>query len=283
MQPFLIHRPREKISAVVFDSPHSGIILPDHFRYACTRHDLMHLHDPHVEKLLAAVPTTGAPVLEALIHRTCIDLNRYEDEIDPGMIDGGWPHKVRQTFYTTTKLGLFPVFAGPRTNRISAIYNENARLNVAEAEHRIHHYHRPYYAALDTLLQQARQIHGHAIHVNAHSFLRRDNSDMADIILGDGNGQLCAPQVKHSLQHHFEKAGLSVDFNGTYFSGGALVHRTSDLPAGTHSLQIEIARDLYMDMETLNFDPVKGTRLRNTLSQSANILRHLAPTLQGGL
>lgn len=273
MQSFLVHTPpgnsTAAASAVVFDSPHSGIILPKHFHYACTHHDLMHLHDPHVEKLLTTVPATGATVLESMIHRTCIDLNRYDDEIDPGMIDGTWPHTVRETFYTNKKLGLFPVFAGPRTKRISPIYNTHARITVAEAEHRINTYHRPYYATLHGLLHQARTHHGHAIHVNMHSFQRQDG--MADIILGDGGdtGPLCAPNIKKTIQQQFENAGLNVDFNGTYFSGGALIHATSNIPARTHSIQIEIARDLYMDTHTLTFDPVRGAHLLQTLSEIA--------------
>lgn len=272
MQAFLIHAPKADLSAVVFDSPHSGIVLPDHFRYACARQDLMHLHDPHVEKLLEDVPSTGAPVLEALIHRTCIDLNRYDDEIDPAMISGDWPHPVRQTFYTAKKLGLFPAFAGPRANRISAIYNDKARLNVAEAEHRITTYHRPYYAALNILLQDARKAHGHAVHVDVHSFQRQ--GDMADIILGDGGDEtpLCAPRLKHIIQKHFEDAGFHVDFNGTYFSGGALIHATSALKTGQHSIQIEIARDLYMNTETLAFAPAKGAKIKHTMTRLAKTL-----------
>src|SRR5688500_15864078 len=117
---FLIHSPQGlTLPAVVFDTPHSGTALPDHFRYACATRDLMHMHDPHVENLLAEVPASGVAVLEALVHRACIDLNRYEDEIDPGMIEGDWPRPVRRTIYTAEKFCLFPAFAGPRTRRIA--------------------------------------------------------------------------------------------------------------------------------------------------------------------
>ncbi|HEY8189462.1 MAG TPA: N-formylglutamate amidohydrolase, partial [Micavibrio sp.] len=153
MQSFLIHMPEKPgTSSVVFDTPHSGIILPDHFHYACTRNDLMHMHDPYVEKLLADVPAAGAPVLEALIHKACINLNRDISEIDPAMIDGNWKHSFHISPYTARKDGLFPALSGPRLNRVSPIYNAHARLTVIEAEQRIERYYKPYYAALHGLI-----------------------------------------------------------------------------------------------------------------------------------
>jgi N-formylglutamate amidohydrolase len=277
MQPFTIHTPTQAdISAVVFDSPHSGIILPDHFRYACTRQDLMFLHDPHVEKLLIHAPLVGVPVLEALIHRTCIDLNRYDDEIDPAMITGDWPHAVRQTFYTDKKLGLFPMLAGPRSNRLAPIYNDAAaNLDVTEADYRINTYHRPYYAALNTLLKNAHDRHGHAIHINVHSFDRTGHDDMADVILGDMNGTLCAQDLTDCVRANLESAGYKVDFNGTYFSGGALVQTTGKPGQGYHSLQIEFARDRYLSPDTLAFDPVRASRVRHALTGLAAKLQNL--------
>ena len=280
MQSFIIHEQQAPSpSAVVFDTPHSGTALPDHFRYACAPRDLMHMHDPHVENLLAEVPAAGVPVLEALVHRACIDLNRYEDEINPGMIEGDWPHPVRQTLYTAEKFSLFPAFAGPRMRRIAPIYNESARLSAAEAEYRIKAYHRPYYAALHSLLQRASAANGHAIHVDVHSFSRRKGSDIADIILGDGGdkGPLCDPCIKNSIRDHFKKVGLLVDFNGIYFSGGALVHSTGNPEAGLHSIQIEIARDLYMDQDTLAYHPGKGERMARLFSRLGETLKHLIP------
>ncbi len=280
MQPFVLHAPQKAISAVVFDSPHSGIVLPDHFRYACTRQDLMHLHDPHVEKLLADVPTTGAPVLEALIHRTCIDLNRYDNEIDTRMIEGGWPHPVQETFYTKRQLGLFPVFAGPRQNRIAPIYNEHARLSADEAEYRINAYHRPYYAALHDLVAQALKRHGHAIHIDVHSFNRSPEYQNGDeIILGDLNGKLCTPALRDLAAAFFVAHGFRVGFNGDYFSGGAIVQATAKPEVGVQSLQIEIGRDLYMDQDTLAYLPSSAARVRDALTGlAAHIAKHIRPT-----
>lgn len=280
--PYIVHPAnRPDISPVVFDCPHSGIILPSHFRYACQKQDLMFLHDPHVDQLLADVPQAGSPVLEALIHRSCIDLNRHEYEVNPDWIDGKWkiPHKM--TFYTSQNAGVFPILAGPRTNRISNIYNDAARLTTSEGERRIRDYHRPYYKKLDQLLATARQHHDMVLHVDMHSTNRSDPEHQADIILGNMNGKACDPRITKFIKSYFEISGYSVDSNGKYFSGGAIVQHTNNPQGGIHSIQIEIARDLYMNQDTLAFLPVRGKDVKTTLTGLAKALNGYMATRNG--
>ena len=272
--PYVVHRlQRADNSALVFDTPHNGTILPRHFRYACATRDLLHLHDPHVEKLLTGIPGTGSPVLEARIHRSCIDLNRHEHEVNPDWIDGAWNLPVKATFYTTKNAGLFPILAGPRARRITPIYNEAARLKPAEAERRIVQYYRPYYKKLHDLLIEARQQQNAALHINVHSSHRNPDQPQADIVLGNLNGKSCDPAITGFIQHYFEQTGFSVDFNGVYFSGGALIQKTHNTAAGFHSVQIEIARDLYMNQETLEFEPAKAEKIRNAMTGLAIALK----------
>lgn len=274
-QPFILHKAAgNETSPVVFDNPHSGIVLPDHFRYACIERDLMELHDPHIEKLLAHVPSTGSPVLEAQIHRTCIDLNRDELEIDPATIDGTWNHDVKITGYVSKGLGLFPLMAGPRTNRISPIYNEAARLTAAEARHRIDSYYLPYYKALRDLIEKAHDHNDISLYIDTHSMGRQSHNGHADIILGDLYDKTCHPDIVTFVKSFFEKSGYTVDRNGPFFKGGALIEKTADPAIRRYSLQIEIARDLYMDQSTLDYDHEKGPTLRNTLTRFATELRH---------
>ncbi|MGZ9097094.1 MAG: N-formylglutamate amidohydrolase [Micavibrio sp.] len=285
--PYRVHcAPRPGNSALVFDTPHNGTILPRHFRYACATRDLLHLHDPHVEKLLTGIPPTGSPVLEARIHRSCIDLNRHEFEVDPSRIDGEWKLPVKATFYTTKNAGLFPVFAGPRLKRITPIYNEAARMKSEDGERRIADYYRPYYKKLHDLLAVARQTQNAALHLNIHSSHRNPDQPQADIVLGDLNGKACHPAITGFIRDYFEKAGFSVDFNGIYFSGGALIQKTHNTQAGFHSVQIEIARDLYMNQETLEFAPEKARKVQKAMTGLAIALKNYmarwpksAPTL----
>lgn len=275
MAPFNIHLPTTgQRSAIVFDTPHSGVILPDHFRRACADRDLMHLHDPHVEKLLARVPDHGVPVLEALIHRTCIDLNRFDDEINTEIILDGWPGVIRKTRHTDAKLGLFPVRAGPRSKRDSDIYSPQVPLTAAEARLRIQAYHTPYYAALNELMNTASALHNRALHINVHSFYRHPDNprQIEDIILGDMNGTTCPAEITGLVAAFMVAQGFSVSFNGLDFSGGALIQTTAKPARNHHSLQIEIARDLYMDPDNLEFNPVKGKNMARTMAGLSQIL-----------
>lgn len=260
-------------SAVVFDSPHSGEYLPRHFRYACNRQDLMQLHDPHVHKLLTGIPATGSPVLEALVHRSCIDLNRHEYEVDPSRIDGDWKLPVKETFYTSRNAEIFPVFAGPRTNRLTAIYNDAAKLTVAEGERRLQHYYHPYYDQLNTLLTASRSQHDNILHLNMHSAHRNPDQPQSDIILGDLNGKACDPHIRDFIENFLKERSYSVDFNGTFFSGGATIQKTNNVPGGINSVQIEIARDLYMDQETLAYLPHKAVKIQETLTALSQALQ----------
>ena len=273
--PYLrLHLPAADLpSSVVFDSPHSGEYLPRHFRYACHRQDLMHLHDPHVHRLLSGIPATGSPVLESLVHRSCIDLNRHEYEVDPARIDGDWKLPVKETFYTSRNAGVFPVFAGPRTNRLTAIYNDAARLTAAEGERRLARYYHPYYRQLEKLLAESRKNHQQILHMNMHSAHRNPDQPQADIILGDLNGKACDRNIRDFIEHFLRKSGYSVDFNGTFFSGGATIQKTNNVPGGINSIQVEIARDLYMDQETLAYLPHKAVNVQKTLTALSQALQ----------
>lgn len=272
---FRLHLPVEDhASTVIFDSPHSGEYFPRHFRYACERRDLMFLHDPYVNRLLSRIPATGSPVLEALIHRSYLDLNRHEHEVDPSRFDGEWTLPAKKTFYTSRNAGVFPVFAGPRRNRLTPIYNEAATLKAEDAERRIRDYYHPYYTALQNLLQDCKERHGIALHINMHSTHRSPDQPQADIILGDLNGISCAAHIRDHIEGFFNKSGYSVDFNGDFFSGGAIIQKTHNISGGIHSLQVEIARDLYMDQDSLAYHPAKAAKIRKDMAALNLSLRH---------
>lgn len=233
----------------------------------------MHLHDPHVHRLLSAIPATGSPVLESLVHRSCIDLNRHEYEVDPARIDGDWKLSVKETFYTSRNAGVFPVFAGPRTNRLTAIYNDAARLTVTEGERRLQHYYHPYYSQLEALLTASRNQHNQILHLNMHSAHRSPDQPQADIILGDLNGKSCDRSIRDFIESFLKERAYSVDFNGTFFSGGATIQKTNNVPGGINSVQIEIARDLYMNQETLDFMPNRALKIQKTLTDLSKALQ----------
>jgi N-formylglutamate deformylase len=269
-KPFIINKAQSsQTSAVVFDSPHSGRTLPLHFKYSCEEDKLLDFGDLHVEKLLADIPATGVPVLESLIHRACVDLNRHRFEIDPNDVRGGWDKPHSLSHYTKSGMGVIPRRLGrPHDNPLTPIFNEAAKPDAREVNYRFDHYHRPYYAALDKLLKTARKEHGFYVHVDMHSFLRRPEECSDDIIIGDLCGRACGTDIKDFVADHFRDAGFTVDFNGL-FQGGALVQHTTSPKVGHHAIQIEVARDLYLADNGRDYDEPKAKKLQDALTSLA--------------
>lgn len=253
-------------SPVVFDNPHSGRYLPLHFEFNCPRGKLLDFGDLHVDQLLADIPAQGIPVLEAQIHRACVDLNRHECEIDPDDIKGPFARPYEDSKYTQLGLGVIPRRLGrPHDKPLTLIFNEESAPDAAEVELRFARYHRPYYEALFELLAEARQDNGFCVHIDMHSFHRRAEEGTDDIILGDLDGTSCAPGIMSFVADYFQKNGFSVDFNG-FFQGGALIQRSGETEHGLHALQIEAARDLYLKDNMRDYDPQKAQRLKDTLT-----------------
>src|SRR4051812_39652015 len=57
-------------TALVLDSPHSGVDYPDDFGHSCEVHVLRQAEDTHVEKLYDFAPQMGAAWIEALFPRS---------------------------------------------------------------------------------------------------------------------------------------------------------------------------------------------------------------------
>jgi len=259
-------------SPLVFDNPHSGTRLPAHFKFSCDAGLLNHVSDLHMEKVLGAVARSGqVPVLEALIHRACIDLNRFADEFDPAELRGPWSGPARKTGNTANGFGLF-MRDLHHNGQLSRVYNDAARPDAAELQRRIDQYHQPYYQALDQLLNRAHQANGYCVHINMHSMPRPRHCN-SDIILGDLFGTACAPALTAFAQSYFTQLGYKVTLNRPY-SGGALIKHSHAPDKGRHALQIEIARDLYMDSRSLTYLPNKAQGIKQALSDFAHALEN---------
>lgn len=274
---FKIYRPDSgPASPVVIDNPHSGRHLPLHFKFNCPHEKLLDFGDLHVEKLLTDIPAQGVPVLEAQIHRACLDLNRHEFEIDPADVKGDFEQPHALSYYTQSGMGVIPRRLGrPHDKPLTLIFNEESAPDAREIEFRFARYHRPYYKALYDLRNNARKENGFCVHLDMHSFHRRAEEATDDIILGDLEGTSCAPEITSFVAGYFQQHGFSVDFNGL-FQGGALIQRTGNARYGFHALQIEAARDLYLQDNMRDYDPQKAQRLKDTLTGLSKALHDFA-------
>src|SRR5258708_23784504 len=180
-----------------------------------------------------------------------------------------------------------PDFARGRTERVAAGLGAIARvvsegqeicarkLPFAEGRRRIEGGHRPYHAALDRLIAEARRTHGYAILVDWHSMpaaaARTGGRDRAcDFVLGDRFGAACAGVLTLRVERELEAMGYRVARNPPY-AGGYTTEHYGRPARRTHALQIEINRGLYLDEATLT--PTAGfERLKANLERLTRAL-----------
>lgn len=253
---FRITRPQGTSLPLIFDSPHSGRDYPGDFDYVCSRPDLESAEDSFVDELFSAAPAHGAALLCALFPRSYIDVNRAEDDIDPGLLgERGaeiYPHPINPSARSDAGIGLIRRLVKPG----APVYGR--ALTYAEIQKRIETYYRPYHDALQKLVDEAHYNFGQVWHVNCHSMpsasakprqplpLNRGRSQTVDFVLGDRDGTTCAPEFTRAIRDYLRSLGYTVTVNDP-FKGVELIARHSNPARGRHSLQIEINKALYMD------------------------------------
>ena len=242
--PFRLTMPASRGTAVVFASPHSGRAYPPAFLSgaALDARAIRSSEDAFVDDLFASAPLCGAPLLAAEAPRAFVDVNRAADELDPTLIEG-----VRRGGHNprvSSGLGVIPrVVAGGR-----AIHR--GRLTLAEAQARIRDHWEPYHAALRRLMEESRAAFGEAILIDCHSMPHEavdgGRAGRPDVVLGDRFGAAADPGLVDRVEAAFGRAGLKVARNAPF--AGAYVTQAYGRPAqGSHAVQVEIDRALYMD------------------------------------
>lgn len=250
-----IFRPEQRLSAVVFASPHSGHDYPEDFlnRTVLDRREIRSSEDAFVDVLFDSAPEAGAPLLAAGAPRCFVDFNRAADELDPALIEG--VSRFGRNPRVASGLGVIPrVVANGRP-----IYR--GKLSLAEAQRRISRYWMPYHDALKGLLRESHELFGQAVLIDCHSmpheamdavsrsFIRRP-----EVVLGDRFGAAASPHIVDRVEAAFAAQGFTVVRNSPF--AGAYVAQAYGRPArNQHVIQVEIDRSLYMDERTVTPRP----------------------------
>jgi N-formylglutamate deformylase len=235
--------------------------------------------DAYVDLLLAGVVDTGAALMHAHFPRAYLDLNREPYELDPALFLGTLPD-----FANTHSLR---VVGGLGT--IARVVNDQEEiyrglLPVSAALERINRLYKPYHAALNGLLEEARQEFGYAVLVDFHSMPSyhgdRSNIQKADFVLGDRFGTSCPREMVGIVERFLMSMGYIVALNKPY-AGGYISEHYGNPNEGIHAIQIEVNRALYMDEDTLalrrDFRNIRAdiTRLADWIGQT--LPDYLAP------
>lgn len=268
--PFVLNRPANWTSGVIFSSPHSGSEYPDWFLESTSlpMSALRSSEDAFVDRLISCAPEFGAVALAARMPRCLIDLNRGPDEIDPLIVRGVARHPLNQR--TIAGLGVIPrVVSQGRTIH-------DRPITRFEAERRIDTYWRPYHQIMNSLISEALAKFGQAIVIDMHSMPREALSHLhgerPEFVLGNRYGLSAAARVLDIIAHAIEIEGWSIRRNSPF--SGAYICSTYGRPGqNVHVVQVEIDRSLYMDEARIlplpSFDAF-ASRLNNVIRKLAS-------------
>jgi N-formylglutamate deformylase len=268
-------------SAVVLDSPHSGVAYPDDFRHCCDFNALRSAEDTHVEKLYDFAPALGVAWIEALFPRSYLDANRNVNEIDATLFDEPWPDPVETDPATLAKVKLGKGLIWRCTDDGAPLYDR--KLTVAEVRSRIDSCWKPYHRAVESAIEAAHARHGYSIHVNCHSMPAIASQFAtgfpgmvhADFVIGDRDGTTADPRPSQRLCDFLRVLGYQVEYNHPY-KGVELVRRYGHPARHRHGIQVEVNRRLYMNETTL--EPTAGfDKLRADLKAMVTMLLETDP------
>jgi len=252
--PFEVITPSVHNLPMVFNSPHSGRVYPPSFLSASRLdpHSLRRSEDCFVDELFGGVVGYGAPLMRAHFPRAYLDLNREPYELDPLMFSDPLPD------YVNTR----SVRAAGGLGTIARIVSEAAEiygrpLTFQEAQSRISALYLPYHRKLSALLTATREKFGSLLMVDCHSMpsalysgASGKSGTRPDFVLGDRYGAACSSIITDFVESFLARLGYSVVRNKPY-AGGYITQAYGAPQTGTHALQIEINRALYIDEESL--------------------------------
>ena len=246
--PVLVARPATQTTALIFASPHSGRHYPPEF-LAASRLDPLRLRrseDSFVDELFSTVVGFGAPLVHATFPRAWCDANREAWELDPNMFAEDLPSWVNTTSARVTA-GLGTIARVVASGE--AIYRD--KITFADAERRIETCWKPFHEMVSALIDGTRAMFGQCVLIDCHSMpshvpVSGRGDRLADIILGDAHGTSCAPRITRFVERRLIDLGYRVRRNDPY-AGGFITRHYGRPRERVHALQIEIARDLYMD------------------------------------
>lgn len=233
-------------SPVVISVPHAGrdysASLLAQARVPPTT--LRRLEDRYADLLVHPLIARGEAVIVARQPRALIDLNRDEREIDTTIVrDVPHGQPVIGSGKLRGGLGLLP----RRLQGAGELWLH--ALEWQDVARRIGDVHRPYHAALATMMQRARAAHGHAILVDIHSMPPLPDigeHPVARVVLGDRFGRSAANRLVTLAADLCAGRGVPAAQNHPY-PGNHILDRHGRPERNLHALQVEVDRSLYLD------------------------------------
>lgn len=210
--------------------------------------------DWHVEKLYDFAAARGAGLMVATHSRYVVDLNR--DPAGRALYPGADNTEICPT----------------RGFDNEDLYNPGQAPGEAEVAQRVAAYWQPYHDRLAAELAAIRRRHGYAILLDGHSIAaevpRFFAGRLPDLNLGTNDGQSCAASLGTLAYGILSSDSRFSHVHNGRFKGGYITRQYGRPADGLHALQLEKARDCYMDEGNLaHWDTVKAAPLIDLLKR----------------
>jgi N-formylglutamate deformylase len=267
---FDLDHPTKDEMPLVVEVPHAGLAVPPHFATTllAPARAIARDADLFVDELYASAPEVGASLLVSRVSRYVVDLNRAETDVDAETVQGApaSPRAPRGVVWRLTTDNERSI-AGPLTH--------------AELEARLEQIHRPYHAALAETVRRKTERFGVCVVLAAHSMPSvgrtghgDTNIQRADVVPGTQGRTTAHPSLIDLVEKHAHDAGLTVKHDEPY-RGGFTTRHWGRPSHGIHTIQVELARRLYMNetelVKSAEFSAMKSfaTSLVETLGKAA--------------
>jgi len=253
-EPYHIIEPKGKKIPFILSVPHCGTEFPSEVinDYVPELANAPDDTDWFVQDLYNFASELGITIIYAKYSRWVIDLNR-DPESAPLYDDG----RIITGLTTTTD------FFGKK------IYVSEDRIpNQQEVERRLKEYYWPYYAKVQSLLDERKEEFGKVLLWDAHSirhFVPTIRKDVfPDMILGNNDGKTAHQKLIETALSGLKSGSYGVNHN-TPFKGGHITRYFGKPENNQHALQLEMNKILYMNDEELEFDEGRSNKMRKVL------------------
>jgi N-formylglutamate amidohydrolase len=276
---FEILAPAQWVVPIVFNSPHSGTLLPEGFlqQSRLSAAALRKSEDSFIDEMFSGCLNLGAPLLRANVARAYIDLNREPYELDGRMFHETLPGYMNPgSSRVACGLGTIPKLVAEGED----IYR--GKISLSDAIARIETIYRPYHRTLTELLNECFNATGFSLLIDCHSMpssavhtQKFSPEPKVDVVLGDRFGAACNSDIANEAERLLTAEGLRVVRNRPY--AGGFITETYGAPRNNrHALQIEINRSLYMNEERLEKTSAFG-QIQSALNRVIESLIALLP------
>ncbi len=253
-------------SSVLISVPHAGEFVPPELLAGFTAQArALPDTDRYVDRLYDWAPALGAGMIVAPVSRYVVDLNRPPDDAP---------------LYDQATAGLLTGVVPKRTFAGQPVYEEDGIPDVAEEVRRIERYWNPYHGILTEELERIRQLHGHAVLLDAHSIRSREpllfEGILPDLNLGSNGGKSAAKSLLNAATAALEDPRYSRVVDGR-FKGGYITRHYGQPGRGIHALQLEMAQSAYMREDEAQWDDELARPMQGLLKRLVHALTRWSP------